>query len=398
MVSLYAENSLENFWKLVTPFGEDIWREAVMLAIQSLDIPCQDHDQVLNWSLGESNYGHSNWRLSVPKQLYYCLKPMIPQFVSKHLRRILCAGKQNHYKDHLFWPIDNRLMNYLWMVLTMAMDLTGKQELQMIGFWPDHKKTAFVLTHDVETEFGQSHVEEIAQVDASYGFHSAFFFVMNRYPVDMGLIRSLIDRGYEVGVHGYNHDGKLLCMRKCPVKRFFAINQFAEEIGANSFRSPMTLRDPRRMQNLGLPYDLSFFDTDPFEPMPGGTMSVFPFHMGKLLELPYTLAQDYTILELLKETNSNIWKQKVKYLQSVNGMMLLDTHPDYLKLGNNLDVYREFLDGMQMQTRDLFCALPSEVGAWWQERTAMIGGNISGRASITRIIKDNQTQTLSFIL
>ena len=280
----------------------------------------------------------------------------------------------------------------------MAMDLTGKQELQMIGFWPDHKKTSFVLTHDVETEFGQSHVEEIAQVDASYGFHSAFFFVMNRYPVDMGLIRSLIDRGYEVGVHGYNHDGKLLCMRKCPVKRFFAINQFAEEIGANSFRSPMTLRDPRRMQNLGLPYDLSFFDTDPFEPMPGGTMSVFPFHMGKLLELPYTLAQDYTILELLKETNSNIWKQKVKYLQSVNGMMLLDTHPDYLKLGNNLDVYREFLDGMQMQTRDLFCALPSEVGAWWQERTAMIGGNISGRASITRIIKDNQTQTLSFIL
>ena len=31
------------------------------------------------------------------------------------------------------------------------------------------------------------------------------------------------------------------------------------------------------MQALEIEYDLSFFDTDPCEPIPGGTMSIWPF-------------------------------------------------------------------------------------------------------------------------
>lgn len=85
-------------------------------------------------------------------------------------------------------------------------------------------------------------------------------------------------------------------------------------------------------------------------------------------------------------------------MRSIHGMMLLDSHPDYLILGRNLDVYREFLKGMQEQNQDLYHVLPIEVGEWWQERNAFVGRNISGRASISRNIKDTQTQALSFIL
>ena len=45
------------------------------------------------------------------------------------------------------------------------------------------------------------------------------------------------------------------------------------------------------MRHLEIEYDLSFFDTDPFEPIPGGTMSIWPFFIGHFVELPYTLAR-----------------------------------------------------------------------------------------------------------
>ena len=398
MVSLYRENSLQQFWKLTTPIDDTIWQKSSEMVIEKMKLPCENHEGVLSWSLGEGKSKQNDWRLSLPKQIYYHLKPLIPHAVSRHLRRFFCAEKQNHERDHLYWPIDDRLVDYLWGVLACVLEISGQEDFEMVWFWPDRKQNAFVLTHDIETEFGQAHVDEIAKVDAEFGFRSAFFFVCKRYNLDMGLIQSLKDRGFEIGIHGFNHDGKLFCMRTCPEERFAKIKQFADHIGAKSFRSPMTLRDPYRMQSLDLPYDLSYFDTDPFEPMPGGTKSVFPFQMGKLLELPYTLAQDYTLFELLKETTPKTWNKKVDYLRSINGMILLDSHPDYLMLGKNLDVYREFLEGMQRRKDGLYHALPAEVGEWWQERSETVGGNISGRASITKIIKNTQTQSLSFIL
>jgi len=46
------------------------------------------------------------------------------------------------------------------------------------------------------------------------------------------------------------------------------------------------------MQSLEIDYDLSFFDTDPFEPIPGGTMSIWPFLLGGLVVMKIALALD----------------------------------------------------------------------------------------------------------
>jgi hypothetical protein len=43
---------------------------------------------------------------------------------------------------------------------------------------------------------------------------------------------------------------------------------------------------PEWLQALDIPYDLPFFDTDPYEPMPGGTKSICPFTLGWFVELP----------------------------------------------------------------------------------------------------------------
>ena len=69
------------------------------------------------------------------------------------------------------------------------------------------------------------------------------------------------------------HDGRLFESRPSFEKKAANINAYLEKIGATGFRAPLTIRHPEWMQSLDLEYDLSFFDTDPFEPIPGGTMS-----------------------------------------------------------------------------------------------------------------------------
>ena len=394
-VNLYQRNTPANFWKVTTPIEEEVWETAICDTLKQLGYPCSTLDDYLHWSLGEGSYGYGCWQLSFPKQVYYLCKPIIPQFASRILRQILYKGKHQSPMQCIYWPIDDRYVQYLWMVLRSVMNLLGRTELEIIGFWPDRKQNAFVLTHDIETEAGQKNVRQVAEIDEELGFRSAFFFVLQRYKLDMGLIRTLIDRGFEVGIHGYNHDGKLFCFSSCPLKRINRINEFARELNAHSFRSPMTLRNPERMQHLDLDYDLSFFDTDPYEPMPGGTMSIFPFEMGTWIELPYTLPQEYTLFELLHQPTAQIWKAKLAFLRQYHGMILLDSHPDYLRLRNNTDKYKEFLQELSDDEESLFHATPAEVGSWWKRRMEMSSVAAVDGATIAHVHLDTKVQKLT---
>ena len=121
------------------------------------------------------------------------------------------------------------------------------------------------------------------------------------------------------------------------------------------------------MQSLDLEYDLSFFDADPFEPIPGGTMSIWPFFLGRFIELPYTLVQDYTLTDVLKEDSPRIWLEKARFIRDHCGMALLNSHPDYLLSPARMDIYERFLRAMR-QDQECWKALPSQAAAWWKER------------------------------
>jgi hypothetical protein len=77
--------------------------------------------------------------------------------------------------------------------------------------------------------------------------------------------------------------------------------------------------------------------------MPGGTMSIWPFFIGRFVELPYTLAQDHTLMVILGEQTPRLWIEKVNFIEQYHGMVLLNTHPDYLCQPSHLAIYREFL-------------------------------------------------------
>src|SRR3569832_266715 len=95
-------------------------------------------------------------------QLYYLLKPLIPWQLRTKMRRMRAESRRVKYAH--VWPIDPKSG-------TMPPNWPG---------WPDGKKFAFVLTHDVEGSKGYERVERLMAVEQKHGFRSVFNFVPER--------------------------------------------------------------------------------------------------------------------------------------------------------------------------------------------------------------------------
>ena len=202
--------------------------------------------------------------------------------------------------------------------------------------WPGQKRFALVLTHDVESGHGQRMCQRLMSLEEKLGFRSSFNFVPERYHVSPELRAHLTEHGFEVGVHGLKHDGKLFSSRKIFQERAVRINEYLRDWNAVGFRSPAMHHNLEWIHDLNIEYDLSTFDTDPFEPQSEGVSTIFPFWVRGAgvqegyVELPYTLPQDFTLFILMKERNIEIWKQKLDWIAEKGGMVLANTHPDYM--------------------------------------------------------------------
>lgn len=202
--------------------------------------------------------------------------------------------------------------------------------------WPDGKRFAFVLTHDVEGSKGLARVERLAELELKYGFHSSFNFVPEgEYKLSDDLRQFLRGAGFEVGIHGLEHDGKLYASRGHFMAKCAGIRAYMSQWQACGFRSPLMQHQLGWLHALGCEYDSSTFDTDPFEPEPDGLGTIFPFWVsspsgGGYTELPYTLVQDFNLFIVLGENDTGIWREKVDWIAEKGGMVLLNTHPDYM--------------------------------------------------------------------
>jgi glycosyltransferase involved in cell wall biosynthesis len=290
--------------------------------------------------------------------LYYQIKPLIPRRLQLALRRRMVLRKLPHVRH--IWPID---------------PAAGKAPANWPG-WPDNKQFALVLTHDVETAEGLSKVLPLARLEQSLGFRSCFNFVGRDYPVPDQLRHTLTDMGFEVGLHGLTHKGNLFRSRKVFEQQRPEINQVLKEWNAVGFRAPAMYHHLGWTGELDIEYDMSTFDTDPFEPQPESVGTIFPIWVnggpnGKgFVELPYTMPQDHILFNLLRKQDVRIWKEKLDWIAQQGGMALLLVHPDYLTFDsqNNLPnrypavLYQEFLRHAKEKYESLYWpALPKEI-------------------------------------
>jgi len=178
------------------------------------------------------------------------------------------------------------------------------------------------------------------ELEKNLGFRSSFNFVPERYNVSSVVRSELVRNGFEVGVHGLNHDGKLFSSREVFSARAKKINEYLKQWNSVGFRAPAMHHNLEWQHELNIKYDLSTFDTDPFEPQADGVETIFPFFVkrnsltGGYWEFPYTLVQDFTLLVLMKEETINIWKKKLDWIVDKGGMALLNVHPDYVNFIN----------------------------------------------------------------
>lgn len=262
-------------------------------------------------------------------------------------------------------------------------------ERQPVGWpgWPQGKTFALVLTHDVEGRAGLDKCLQLAELERKMGFRSSFNFVPEgNYRVSAELRNRLVHDGFEVGVHDLRHDGWLYQSRRNFSRRAVQINGYLEQWGASGFRSGFMLHNLDWLHELKIKYDMSTFDTDPFEPQPEGRHTIFPFlvpHPAPIngdpsttnrgyVELPYTLPQDSTLFGLLRESTPDIWIRKLDWIAHNRGMVLLNTHPDYMSFDSRnrkameypVQHYQRLLDHIATNYRtNCWRALPAQVAA-----------------------------------
>ena len=252
--------------------------------------------------------------------MYYVAKPLIPRRLQLSLRRARIGMLRAKYER--VWPIYE----------------PAAQGLASGVRWPGGKQFALVLTHDVEGPVGHDRCEQLLCLEKDLGFRSAFYFVPERYSTQPKLREYIAQQGFEVGVHGLNHDGKLYNNVACFRQRVPAINTYLKDWGACGFSSPCAHHNLEWTPELNIRYAVTTYDTDPLEPQAGGIGTVFPFRVQncrtgrEYIEIPYTLPQDFGLYILMREKTIDIWKRKLDWIARSGGMAHLKTHPDYMSL------------------------------------------------------------------
>ena len=109
------------------------------------------------------------------------------------------------------------------------------------------------------------------------------------------------------------------------------------------------------------------------EPQRGGCCTVMPYFVGKILELPLTTIQDYSMFHILGDYSISLWQQQIEAIRAQNGLMTFLTHPDYLTEPAALQVYERLLAHLKDIRSQSLCwaALPAEVNRWWRNRQQM---------------------------
>ncbi|HEX3570409.1 MAG TPA: glycosyltransferase [Acidobacteriaceae bacterium] len=306
---------------------------------------------------------------------YYLVKPILPWRVRMALRRRRAEGRRREFAE--VWPIDRG---------------AAKVPPHWPG-WPDGKKFGLVLTHDVEGKKGYDRIPRLVELAQKYGFRACFNFVpRGEYQITPDMLEMLERSGFEAGVHGLEHDGKLYQSPKKFAAKATRIREVMRQWGSVGFRSPLMQHRLGWMHEIGSEYDCSTFDVDPFEPEPDGMRTIFPFWVQApgsegFVELPYTLIQDFNLFKVLGEQNIDVWKKKLDWLVEQGGMALLNTHPDYMCMDGSPDRdeypvarYEEFLRYVRDNYSDsCWHALPREVSRYYCEKLPVASRNTRRR-------------------
>jgi hypothetical protein len=98
-----------------------------------------------------------------------------------------------------------------------------------------------------------------------------------------------------------------------------------------------------------------------------------PYFVGKILELPVTTTQDYTMFHILEDYSLDLWKKQIELIMEKHGLISLIVHPDYIVGSRERIVYEALVAHLAdlRKKKGIWITTPGEVDRWWRRRAEM---------------------------
>ncbi len=309
---------------------------------------------------------------AVIRAIYYLGRPAFPVHFRRILQRIRLQGGTHTPFPH--WPVDRSVDRLFEELMKLAVKSRNNTPVPFIWFWPEGAPAAAVVTHDVETELGRDFCSQLMDMDDDFGFKSSFQIVPERrYEVTEKFIEEIQRRGFEVNVHDLYHDGNLFRDRDEFLRRAGKINNYIKKYGADGFRSGALYRNLHWYDAFKFSYDMSVPNVGHLDAQTGGCCTVMPYFVGKILEIPVTATQDYSLFHILGSYSTSLWEEQCRMILAGHGLINVIVHPDYIINKKSNNTYRRLLAHLAYLREKLFVwtALPGEINAWWRTRAEL---------------------------
>jgi peptidoglycan/xylan/chitin deacetylase (PgdA/CDA1 family) len=277
------------------------------------------------------------------------------------------------------WPGDDTadLLRYF---LLGCLGLTSPGSASVEPFWPNGKKYALILTHDMDTTWCLKVRNDLANIEENLSLRSVWFVVCRNLeePGVADRLARLAESGHEIGCHGWEHRPGIASF---PAERLdsslskcaSALSLFGPDLG---FRSPFLARG--RSLYEALPkyflYDASAPDSERYvSSSPNGCATVFPFCRSGLVQLPLTMPQDALLLTMGYGYDDvlQLWSRKLAWVKERGGLVTISTHPEP-HFGASPVILKAYAGLLEAVVRDdeAWLATPREVARWWLARSA----------------------------
>jgi hypothetical protein len=309
---------------------------------------------------------------AVIRAIYYLGRPAFPVHFRRILQRIRLQGGTQSPFPH--WPVDRTVDKLFEELMKAALKATNNSPIPFIWFWPEGAPGAAILTHDVETEAGRDFCSQLMDIDDEFGFAASYQVVPEkRYDVTPEFLQQIRRRGCEVNVHDLCHDGNLFRTREEFLRRAAKINSYLKKFDAQGFRSGALYRNLRWFEALKCSYDMSVPNVGHLDAQTGGCCTVMPYFVGKILEIPVTTTQDYSLFHILSSYSTALWEEQCRLILGGHGLISMIVHPDYVISKKSNDTYRRLLVHLAHLRDKMFvwAALPGEINKWWRMRSEM---------------------------
>ena len=319
---------------------------------------------------------------------YYLVRPLLPTSVRKHMQRWHLRDWEHLPFPH--WPVDTTVDQMFEQTMLLSLRAHAVDKIPFIWFWPEGATSCAIMTHDVETASGVRSCPYLMDMEDAHGIKGSFQIIPeSRYEVTDDFLNSIRRRGFEVVIHDLNHDGKLFRDKDQFLERAQRINSYGQRFRASGFRAAVLYRKQLWFDALDFSYDMSVPNVAHLDPQRGGCCTVMPYFVGKILELPVTTTQDYTLFNILEDYSMDLWKKQIDLIMKKHGLISVIVHPDYVGGSEEQIVYEALLAHLAKlkSEKGIWIATPGEVDLWWRQRAEMklveddLGWHIEGPGS-----------------